>query len=399
MAGQANTVGQRIRQLRTERGLSLRQLAQLADISAGHLSHVEGGTRNLDTRSSLLAVADALDVPAAELLGQPYDPETRQEQTVHAAIADVQDALYGSELGELHEPPQADLDTLRRTTDRILALSNDNAFAAFGPLLPDTIADLHAHTADPDGAVRQQALRTLVDALDATQWMGRCLGETDLAWLAAERALLAARETEDPAVTGFAQFLRSQSLLRTRRARKRAGLVATRSADELQAAAAAGGPAAEVYGSLHLTAAWVCTVSGRHTDADAHVAEATEVARRTGDGKAYRLWFGPNNLGVWRMSMAVERGEGGRARELARHVVPARLPSRGRRAAYWIELGRGLAEEPPLRGDAQRALQRAERLAPMRTRMDPYVRMTVRKLLYDAGGRDLREMARRMGVI
>jgi len=399
MDERTGTVGQRVRRLRTRQGMSLATLAILSGLSKGYLSKVENDISNLDRRRSLHAVADALDVPMAVILGQPYDPETRQGHTVKAAVGDVQDALYGSEVGERYEPPRDDLVTLRRTTDRILALSNDNAFAAFGPLLPDTLADLHAFTADPDGAVREEALRTLVDALDATQWLAKCMGETDLAWLAAERALLAARHTEDQVVIGFAQFLRSQSLLRTRRARQRAGRVAAGAAEVLQSAVGDGGPAAEVYGSLHLTAAWVCTVDGRHADAEDQVAEAAEVAERTGNGHAYRLWFGPNNLAVWRMSMAVERQEGGRVVELARGAIPADLPSKGRRAGYWIELGRGLADAPGQRDGAVRALQRAERLAPMRTRMDPYVRMTVRELLYDSGGRDLRQMARRMGLI
>lgn len=60
-------VGQRIRDLRVERGLSLSSLAAAAGIGKGSLSELETGSRN-PTLSTLYALAGPLGVPLAALL-------------------------------------------------------------------------------------------------------------------------------------------------------------------------------------------------------------------------------------------------------------------------------------------------------------------------------------------
>ena len=84
---------------------------------------------------------------------------------------------------------------------------------------------------------------------------------------------------------------------------------------------------------------------------------------------------------------------------LARDLDPARLPSKGRRANYWIDMGRGLAQERTTRTRTVGMSRRAGRLAPMLFLGDPYARATVGWLLYEVGGPELRGMARRMGLI
>ena len=66
----AVSLGERIKALRTERGVSLRGLAERASMSAGFLSEVE---RNLADPSvaSLLRIAEALGVAAASLVEEP----------------------------------------------------------------------------------------------------------------------------------------------------------------------------------------------------------------------------------------------------------------------------------------------------------------------------------------
>jgi transcriptional regulator with XRE-family HTH domain len=396
---QPQTVGHRVRRERSRLGLSVRTLARLTGLSASYLSRVENGERNLDRRRTLNSVADALGVPVRVLTGQPYEAHTRQEGIVRTAVTDIRDALHGTALGERYDDPARDLDTLRRATASVIQFSADNDFVRFGPLLPSLLTDLHAHAADRQGGVRSAALPALVDVLYAVQWLTKCAGEIELSQDAAERALGAARLMEDPATIGFARFIGAQSMSRAGKlARRRAAALVHRSADDLQPHASGTGPAAEVYGMLHLTAAWSHTVSGDQAAADSHLAEATETARRTGDGAAFQLWFGPSNLALWQVSMAVERGEGGRVGELARAVNPTALRSRERRVTLYMEMGRGLAQEPATRARAVGMLRRAERLAPLRTRMDPFVRQAVESLHHTIGGDDIRAMARRMGI-
>jgi transcriptional regulator with XRE-family HTH domain len=396
------TIGQRIRAERAKQGLSLRQFATLSGLSKGFLSKVENGASSLDERRTLHAVADALRVPVAKLTGQPYDPMTKQEQTVRAALADIRDVLYGIDVGERYEDPARDLDALAVSVDRVSQLHSDCFLDKAGPLLAPLLDDLYGHAADRRGEVQQAALPLLVETLNVTRNVAHWAGEAELAYRASEQAVAAAALVEDPALLGFAQFGLVHSLghVDGRHARLRAGALAVRGAEELQLHSGGAGPAAEMYGILHLTAAWSRVLSGAAADAEAHLQEATETARRTGDGQAYRLWFGPTNVAAWRVALAVEAGAGGgRVRELAREVDVAALPARERQAGHWINVGRGLAQDPQTAPGAVEAFRRARRLTPMRTRLNPLVRGATERLWHEVGGPEVRQFAAWLGII
>ena len=63
----ASAVGQRVRELRRERGISLSGLAAAAGIGKGSLSELEAGTRN-PTLATLYALAGPLQVPLGTML-------------------------------------------------------------------------------------------------------------------------------------------------------------------------------------------------------------------------------------------------------------------------------------------------------------------------------------------
>jgi hypothetical protein len=83
-------------------------------------------------------------------------------------------------------------------------------------------------------------------------------------------------------------------------------------------------------------------------------------------------------------------------------VHPELLPSTVLQAGFWAEVGQALAAEKKTRDKAVRVLIHAERLAPQRIRHDVFVREAVAGLLRtarrDAGGRELRGLAWRLGV-
>lgn len=71
----------RIKEIRQSQGMSLRMLAEESGIDKSTLCDVEAG--KADSRvSTLLAIADALHVPLAELFDapQPVQPEPAQKQ-------------------------------------------------------------------------------------------------------------------------------------------------------------------------------------------------------------------------------------------------------------------------------------------------------------------------------
>lgn len=389
------TFGQRLRKARNERGLSLKQLAAGTGLSKGFLSRVENDERRLSgPRGTLLIVTDALGIRPADLTGRPA-PSSAQEETLGAALADTSDVIQGLDLDLGGEPPRAHLDELELAVGRLQVSSSDGRLGDAAEFMPALLADLHAHVAARSEVPR--AARLLVLALSEARWIARCAGETDLSWALAERAGAAAPYADDPALSGFAQFNKAQSLTKgLARARQRARIVASNAAAELQVAVGHSSDAAQVYGSLHMEAAWSAVIGGG--DEQIHLDEAADVAAWTGNGRAFRLWFGPAELAILNMAIAVERGRGGAVAEIARNVNPAEMPSRGRQADFWIQMGRGLAESSATHSAAVRALRRAEHLAPIRTRRDPMVQLTVTELTYTAGGEDLQRLARRLGL-
>lgn len=60
-------VAARLRALRKQRGITLEVLAGLSGVSISYLSMVENGNRTLNTYSTIVGIASALDVPPAEL--------------------------------------------------------------------------------------------------------------------------------------------------------------------------------------------------------------------------------------------------------------------------------------------------------------------------------------------
>jgi transcriptional regulator with XRE-family HTH domain len=391
-------VGERIRTWRRYRALPLKTLAGLAGISVGLLSEVENGKRILDRRSQLTAVAAALQVSTADLTDTPGTPLFAEHATALASVPAIRSALVLMALGE-DSTAVRDLDTLRRLTDELGPLRAAARYDRLGPLLPDLMRELATQARCGDATHRADALRALVLATYHTTYMLKYLGHPDLAMTASESCARAAAELDEPASTGLADFTRLHSLPPETKALT--GRIAAEAADRL-APHLADQDAAQVYGMLHLTAAFAGAITVRRDDTRAHLAEADAMATRTGEGRFAGLCFGPTNVGFWRVAIAVEMGEGGRVDEIARDIVPDTVSSASRRASFWSDVARGYAQE---RRDeaAVRAFCTAEQLAPQRVRASTVIRETVgdilRRARRDAGGRELRSLAHRVGVV
>jgi XRE family transcriptional regulator of biofilm formation len=67
-------LGSRVRELREEKGWSLTELSQRADISRSYLSQIEQG-ESMPTQSKIIQLANALGALPSELLGEEPDKE------------------------------------------------------------------------------------------------------------------------------------------------------------------------------------------------------------------------------------------------------------------------------------------------------------------------------------
>ncbi len=399
------TIGARLRTLRRWRGMTQAELAGLAGLSPSFLSMVEHGTRILDRRSHIADLASALRVSETDLVGGPHLSRDRVQSDPHMAVPPLRVALQTNTLtrpaverarpvGELREIVFGRIEPLRRVAD----------YVGVGRLLPDVLDELHWHVAQPaDEAARRLGLESLIEACVCAAAMAKHLNYLDLAYLAALRAKEAAGLLDDPVQTGKADFMWLLTMPRAG-SWERNLLAAEQAADSLEPHAR--DPLGlQVLGMITLAASLSAATVQRGDRAARWLDEAAKVASRVPD-VPMRTWqsFSPANVGIWRVTVGVERGDaGGAVLELAKDVNLDLFESTAaRRADFLVDVGRGLAREPRTRAEAVRWLRRAEDTAPQRVRNSAAVRETVAYLLNrataTAGGRELRGMAARVGL-
>lgn len=380
----ADSIGTTIRRLRRWRGLSLEQAAGLAGLSKGYLSKIENGVKPVDRRSTLVAIAGALRVSLADITGDGLeirDPDA--DSTVPA----IRQALLGTDLDGT-ESPVGDLAELIAETQLLAALRQANEVAEVGRRLPSLLTALHTHVPNPDG------LRALVTTAHTAALLTKELGAPDLSWIAAERGYEAATRLGEPAWVALAEFARTQALSALG-AHTRADKLAHRALDVVPAGATA------VRGALILTAGHTASVLG--DDPAPALDEAAELAEHVEDINEHFLLFQPANVVLWRMSSALEQGDHAAAAALADTINPAALEIDSRRTTFLIERARALYGLRWSDEDVIRLLLRAERLGPIRTRANPFVREIVATMVTRARresvAREARGLASRMGLL
>lgn len=387
-------IGARVRAFRQWRRMSLRACADLAGIPRSTLSDIELGKYPLDRKSHIDALALALRVAPTELAGQPYPPvpDDLPRSRAQARVDSIRVALMETEMGAMAEParPLPELvSAARKAGDHNLQADIATAMR----LLPDTLTGLAACSRTGDEKQQKTALRALVEAQSIACSVLIALGYPDLGWVAAMQARQAAARLDEPAYIGRAEFgcIRAMTPY-SRRARH-----AERAVALLEPHAAADDLTAQMYGMLHLMAAYDAAVVGG--DVAGHLAEAQSLADRLGECTGFHTSFGPANTVIWRVSIAVEQGEGGRVREFA--TVDAHTVSRHRLSNYHRDMFRALAQDGH-DTDALPHLLEAERLYPEEVRNNTLARQAAVDMLNRARrastGPDLRGVAHRMGI-
>ncbi len=348
-------LGQRVAYWRVHRGLTQQELADRLGRPRNWIWKIESGTLgSLERYSTLAQVADALTVDMQVLLGRDLSRLPDSTACVDAdAVEAIRSALerYDSLGGLLApdvsvEPPA--LDGLDKQVNYAWAAFERGRYGVLGATLPRLISDAQAaHAAyDQDDGVRAASL--LAQAYQIAASALRKLGEHELGWLAADRAIRVTPQTGDPGWHGVATFRVGNALLamgRTEAAlRVQLGAVNQLSHDTTDDDTQA---RMSVYGIVLLQAAIAAARNGDSATVTDLFREASNVAAQLGtDTHHYHSSFGPTNLAVHRASAAVEMGEGPRAVEAHESIGPnvlERLPAE-RRANHLLDVARGYAQ-------------------------------------------------------
>lgn len=393
-------IGHRIRELRSWRGLDQTVVAGLAGIGQSYLSKIENGHKAVTTRALLEALAHALRVSPLDLTDQPYTPpaDNADTQTARAVLGDL---LGGWQVGEVPDAPGRPLDQVLGELAAFQAARNSSGPASAGgypeqvATLAPLIRDLLAAAVDP--RLRRRALPPLLTAYHVAGSIAARLRIPGMPSLAADRMRQVSDELGSPVWDAVSRWGRAHFLSGTNRQRQYEMAVAVADDAPMERP--------ETRGMAHLTAGLAAAALGRADTARTHLAEAAAIAGLVepdvSPWPSGVMQFGRTNVGIFRVAVSVELGAGPQVTEIAKGVRTGSI-SRGRQAAFWIDLGRGMLADRQTRLRGTQALRRAHELAPQQLRTNAWAREAVTVALPTEQRRDvvreLRWLAWEMGL-
>jgi transcriptional regulator with XRE-family HTH domain len=392
------TIGQRIQGRRLLRGWSVRYAASRAGLSHATWSRIERGLQAADNRFLLADVAAALECSPADLAGVPVPAADRRAAEAQLGVYGIRQALIDIDLADPGTRPARPLPELRASIRLLMELRRGCDYAGVARLLPNLLRELHAaagHDAERDGALRLLCAVTFV-ASSALRSLG-CPGD---AWLGAERCRSIAEATGDPVLLAHAAIARGLAATACGSLQRSLSLT-ERAVDALRPHTGAPG-GLETLGILSLTGAYASRGLKRQDDSRAWLAQAGELAARTGETTTMELFFGPTNVNIWRIGLEADGGDPGAAIAVARDTNPAVIDAGCRQVFYYTDAARAYANVGGADREALRYLLIAERIAPQHVHSSAFVQETARSLLdrarRQAGGTALRGLCERMGV-
>ncbi|MFI0741408.1 helix-turn-helix domain-containing protein [Streptomyces sp. NPDC021100] len=408
------TFGARVAALRARRGLTQKELAARLGRTTSWLSQVERGIQPVNRLDVLHRLADGLGVSVAELRPDAPPPAEPVEGPLGDDPLNRARLLLSGHpaLGALLPRPPASpspgdppLAGVREDVERVWSLAHGDRYAELGAALNSLLPSLERLARTAGKRERAMAYGLLARTYQALSAAFTRRNEADAAWVAADRSIAAA-EMSGHVLDVFAGTYRlAHACLRFRRY-EQAEHVARAAVDALGGSGESGGEAApapeelSLLGSFHLVLALVHARRGDRPAARRETERARSVARRLdGDRNDFNLEFGPTNVEIQAVAVAVELGDAGEALDTGARVDASAL-SAERRARLALELGRAHAQLRHVT-DAVECFLAAEHLAPEMVRGHETARSAIRDLTLVAGRSappGLRELAERAGA-
>lgn len=339
--------GERIQILRERKGLTRSVLAGLVGMSSSWLKGIERGTRLPPRLPLLVKLAEALAVgDVAVLAGTDMDlggasvPVGSFARIPHDAVPAIREAVRDPMLVvPAGEPDVAALAS--RTADAwVIWHQSTEHRTDVGRVLPRLVTDARIAARTARGADRRAASAVLADVYALVQHEVVWASETELGVTAADRAMSAAQDADEPLALagaawtlGMVQRSAGDTDGAIALATEAAGLLEPRledGTDELRA----------MYGALQLHAATSAARAGRDGDAWRRWDIADATARRLGGYNHPWTMFGSANVKLHAVSISADLSRSGEAHGHAEQIDPDEIPSRERRGRLGVEIAR-----------------------------------------------------------
>jgi transcriptional regulator with XRE-family HTH domain len=401
-------IGRRVAYWRARRRMSQQVFADRLGKSKSWVDKVERGVRRLDKFSVIHDIAEVLQVDAQLLLGREQDRRGDGGGVGKVEIAQIRAALERYDQFSPFVTPPAEspaLPELRKSIRHAWLTYQHARGGALARSLPHLLRQAQAaDAAYREGQDAQEGAHLLGQVYQIASSSLRNLGEYELAWLAADRAVNVAQRAGDELLAGMATFRVGLALLAMTRARPALELsvsVANRLAPTNGCDSSP--QRLSVYGMLLLQGAMAAAKISDSTTAEDLLGAAEDAANWLGaDRNHYWSSFGPTNVLLHRVAAAVEMGEGRYAiathEQIGADGFAALVPER--RVHYLLDMARGWAQV----GDVYRAgemLVAGDRLAPAELRSRPAAREIIGDVLRRSHGNPppaVSELAEHVGV-
>ncbi len=292
---------------------------------------------------------------------------------------------------------------LRHQIRQVNRLYQATRYDEAGRLLPGLIiaTELGSHHAPPAQLRTYHTLRSLTYHCATTTL--RRVGEAELAWMAADRSLSAARDAERSLLIAVSAYRLGYVFVRLREAEKAMHLVQC-AADALgRSTKRSDSRALSMIGALRLVAVTAAASRCDYAAVAAFLAAARRIAETIGeDRNDFWTAFGPANVTIHEVSAAVEYGDTRQAISKGESLNIADLAPGlvGRRTQVHLDLARAYALQRRDAASVNMLLQ-AERLSPELVRYGSRSRDLLTQLLkreHRASTPQLRDLARRAGI-
>ncbi|MEV0154753.1 helix-turn-helix transcriptional regulator [Micromonospora sp. NPDC050686] len=391
------TFGARLRAHRERAGKTRPVLGGLVGRSAEWVKALENGRLLPPRLPMLLRLAEVLEISdLADLTGDQSLPVASVTRAGHPDIDNVAAAMQRA-TAPVGEPTPVDV--LRGLVDQAWTLWHRSTIerTEVAAVLPGLLADAQRSVRRLDGVARRQALVELARVYHLTQLYLAHQPCPELVWLAADRAMLAAQEADDPCAIAVAAWYYAH-VYRGSNQTDAAEQVLVDAAGRIDPAA--DGEQLARWGQAQLGIALGHSKAGRAGKAWRAWDAAEGAGRRLGSGYAHPwLMFGPAACATYAITIETDLCRPGEAVRRADTADFRALPSHTRRAAALIEATRAHLLN---RGEvaAVHLLGRALRESVDTVRHHPYARTVALELSNRPGtvGEDARDLALAIGV-